>query len=45
MSSDQEAADAPVWQALFLAWLIAAGATLGALFFGEVMKLPTCTLC
>lgn len=33
------------WQLVFAAWLIAAGATLGALFLGEVMKLPTCTLC
>ncbi len=40
-----ESANAAVWQALFVAWLIAAAATLGALFFGEVMKLPTCTLC
>jgi disulfide bond formation protein DsbB len=40
-----ETADAAVWQALFVAWLIAASATLGALFFGEVVKLPTCVLC
>ena len=40
-----ENTDAAVWRALFLAWLIAATATLGALFFGEVMKLPTCMLC
>lgn len=30
---------------VFAAWLIAAVATLGALFFGEVMKVPTCVLC
>lgn len=41
----RDAADAAVWQVLFVAWLIAATASLGALFFGEVMKLPTCTLC
>ena len=30
---------------LFWAWLGALGATLGSLFFSEVMKLPPCTLC
>ncbi|MCB1890438.1 MAG: disulfide bond formation protein B [Rhodocyclaceae bacterium] len=30
---------------LFAAWLLAAVSTLGALFFGEVMGLPTCSLC
>ena len=30
---------------VFVAWLIATAATLGALFFGEVMKLPPCSLC
>lgn len=30
---------------VFCAWLIAAASTLGALFFGEVMKLPPCSLC
>lgn len=29
----------------YLAWLIALVATLMSLFFGEVMKLPPCTLC
>jgi len=33
------------WLALFAAWLVAAVSTLGALFFGEVMGLPTCSLC
>lgn len=33
------------WTFVFAAWLIAAAATLGALFFGEVMKVPTCSLC
>lgn len=33
------------WKLVFGAWLIAAGATLGALFFGEVMQLPPCLLC
>jgi disulfide bond formation protein DsbB len=35
----------PAWFLIFAAWLIVAVATLGALFFGEVMKVPTCTLC
>jgi disulfide bond formation protein DsbB len=30
---------------VFAAWLLAAAGTLGALFFGEVMKLPPCSLC
>lgn len=30
---------------VFGAWLIAAVSTLGALFFGEIMQLPTCALC
>lgn len=33
------------WRLIFGAWLVAACATLGALFFGEVMKLPPCSLC
>jgi len=33
------------WTPTFTAWLIASASTLGALFFGEVMQLPTCTLC
>ena len=30
---------------VYVAWTIALSATLGSLFFGEVMKLPPCTLC
>lgn len=30
---------------MFAAWVVAASATLGALFFGEVMGLPPCLLC
>lgn len=37
--------DDAVWLPLFGAWLIAAASMLGALFFGEVMGLPTCALC
>jgi disulfide bond formation protein DsbB len=33
------------WNLVFASWLFAAVATLGALFFGEVMKVPTCSLC
>jgi disulfide bond formation protein DsbB len=29
----------------YVAWVIALTSTLGSLFFGEVMKLPPCTLC
>ena len=35
----------PGWTLVFAAWLVAAASTLGALFFGEVMHLPTCVLC
>ena len=30
---------------IYVAWTLALAATLGSLFFGEVMKLPPCTLC
>jgi disulfide bond formation protein DsbB len=33
------------WTLVFVAWLIATSSTLGALFFGEVMQLPPCSLC
>ena len=33
------------WALVFASWLIAASATLGALFFGEVMGLAPCVLC
>lgn len=36
--------DMPWWLTLG-AWLVASTSTLGALFFGEVMNLPTCVLC
>jgi disulfide bond formation protein DsbB len=35
----------PAWLFVFAAWLMAAVSTLGALFVGEVMKVPTCSLC
>lgn len=33
------------WALVFACWLIATVSTLGALFFGEVMNVPTCVLC
>lgn len=33
------------WTMIFGAWLVASIATLGALFFSEVMQLPPCILC
>jgi len=33
------------WTLVFGAWLVAGVSTLGALFLGEVMQLPTCALC
>jgi disulfide bond formation protein DsbB len=32
-------------QRVFLAWIVAFVATLGSLFFSEIMKLPPCVLC
>ena len=43
--ASQEGEDTQAWMMVFGAWLIASAATLGALFFGEVMKLPPCSLC
>jgi disulfide bond formation protein DsbB len=33
------------WTILFVCWLLVAGATLGSLFFSEIMELPPCSLC
>jgi len=33
------------WLLVFGGWLIAGSATLGALFFSEIMELPPCVLC
>jgi disulfide bond formation protein DsbB len=33
------------WNGLFGAWFMATAATLGSLFFSEVMELPPCSLC
>lgn len=40
-----ESENTRTWMLLFAAWLIAMASTLGALFFGEIMHYPTCTLC
>ena len=37
--------ESTAWYLVFGAWLIAGVSTLGALFFGEVVKVPTCVLC
>jgi disulfide bond formation protein DsbB len=33
------------WRLLFLAWMVALTATLGSLFFSQIMMLPPCSLC
>lgn len=33
------------WAVVFVCWLLVTGATLGSLFFSEVMELPPCSLC
>ena len=33
------------WTLVFCCWLVASAATLGALFFSEIMNLPPCVLC
>jgi disulfide bond formation protein DsbB len=38
-------ADDSIWSPLFGAWLVSVVATLGSLFFSEVMALPPCVLC
>ena len=41
----RSASAATCWQLLFVCWLIAMAATLGSLFFSEVMGLIPCELC
>jgi disulfide bond formation protein DsbB len=45
VGADRAVEDSRAWTLVFVAWLIASASTLGALFFGEVMKLPPCSLC
>ena len=33
------------WALIFAAWIVVASATLGSLFFSEVMRIPVCVLC
>ncbi|MBF0437745.1 MAG: disulfide bond formation protein B [Magnetococcales bacterium] len=33
------------WMVLFVAWIVVTSATLGSLFFSEVMGVPVCVLC
>lgn len=40
-----ERAQKPDLRFAYLAWTLALLAALGSIFFGEVMKLPPCTLC
>ena len=42
---ERHASAARAWTMLFLAWLIALAATLGAIFIGEVMGQTPCLLC
>lgn len=35
----------PAWMLVYAAWVVAACATLGSLFFSEAMGLPPCLLC
>ena len=44
-SSSPMREETTAWMLVFGAWLVAGVSTLGALFFGEVMQLPTCVLC
>lgn len=37
--------DDTVWLPLFVVWFVSLAATLGSLFFSEVMGLPPCALC
>lgn len=33
------------WNIIFICWMIASVASLGSLFFSEIMELPPCALC
>jgi disulfide bond formation protein DsbB len=45
LSSSPSASWSGSWAFAYAAWFIALSATLVSLFFGEVMKLPPCSLC
>lgn len=44
-NADSESSADTDWVILFASWLLVATATLGSLFFSEVMELPPCSLC
>lgn len=43
--TEREKPSDPDWMLLFVCWLLVAAATMGSLFFSEVMELAPCTLC
>ncbi len=43
--TDIESESGSSWTVVFVCWLLVTGATLGSLFFSEVMELPPCSLC
>ncbi|MBS3935290.1 MAG: disulfide bond formation protein B [Sulfuritalea sp.] len=45
MTVSSSAPPSPAWLLLFAAWIVAATATLSALFLGEVVGLPICPMC
>ncbi len=45
MNADSAHSQDRAWTLVFGCWLVAASATLGALFMSEVMDLPPCVLC
>jgi disulfide bond formation protein DsbB len=44
MTNSRPASDS-AWKIVFACWLLVTGATLGSVFFSEIMQLPPCTLC
>lgn len=42
---DDSTASSRDWNIIFLAWIVATIATLGSLFFSEVMEFAPCSLC
>lgn len=43
--SARPAPDESIWLPLFAVWIVSVVATMGSLFFSEVMRLPPCVLC
>ena len=42
---EQNQAGRTTWSLLFAAWVLVTVATLGSLFFSEIMEVPVCVLC